>query len=74
MSSDTMRIHIEMLPSNDVPTREPVKAHDGSISIALSETEAMDIDICEQTLLQTTYPPLRETLAAHLSAVSKKSP
>lgn len=73
MSSYKMRIHVEMIPCDDAPTSEPMKAQDGSVSIVLSETDAMNIDACEQALLQTTYPTLRETLATHLSTVSKKS-
>jgi hypothetical protein len=74
MTRYKMRIHIEMIPCDDVPTRKPVKAQDGSVSIVLSETEAMNIDVCEHALLQTTYPTLRETLATHLSEVAKKKP
>jgi len=69
-----MRIHVEMLPCDEAPTTEPVKAQDGSVSIVLSETDAMSIDACEQALLQTTYPTLRETLATHLSELAKKKP
>jgi hypothetical protein len=74
MTRYKMRLQIEMIPCEDVPTSEPVKAHDGSVSIVLSETEAMNIDACEQALLQTTCPTLRETLATHLRAVAKKKP
>ena len=74
MSSYKMRIQIEMIPGDDAPTNEPMQAHDGSVSIVLSETDAINIDTCEQALLQTTYPLLRETLATHLSEVSKKKP
>jgi hypothetical protein len=38
----------------------------------LSEADALSIDACEQALLQTTYPTLRETLSTHLSAMAKK--
>ena len=74
MSRYKMRIHVEMIPCDEAPTNEPVKAEDGSVSMVLSETDAMSIDACEQALLQTTYPTLRETLAAHLSEVAKKKP
>ncbi|MDY0094135.1 MAG: hypothetical protein RBT80_15685 [Candidatus Vecturithrix sp.] len=63
-----------MISCDESPTREPVKAPDGSVSLVLSETDAMNIDTCEQALLQTTYPMLRETLATHWREVSKKSP
>ena len=74
MNRYKMRIHVEMLPCDEAPTTEPVKAQDGSVSIVLSETDAMSIDACEQALLQTTYPTLRETLATHLSELAKKKP
>jgi hypothetical protein len=74
MTRYKLQIQMKMIPCDDMPTCEPVKAHDGSISIVLSETDAMNIDACEQALVQTTYPMLRETLATHLSDVSKKKP
>ena len=74
MSRYKMRIHVEMIPCDEAPTSEPVKAEDGSVSRILSETDAMSIDACEQALLQTTYPTLRETLATHLSEIAKKKP
>ena len=74
MSTYKIRVQIEMTPCHDAPTSEPVKERDGSLAIVLSEADAMNIDACEQALLQTTYPRLRETLATHLSAVSKKKP
>ena len=73
MSAYKIRGHIEMLPCNDEPTSTPVKEQDGSLSLVLSETDAISIDACEQALLQTTYPTLRETLSTHLSELSKKS-
>ena len=74
MSQYKMRIHVEMIPCEEAPTHTPVKAEDGSISMVLSETDAISIDACEHALLQTTYPILRETLATHLSEIAKKKP
>jgi hypothetical protein len=74
MSKYKMRIHVEMIPCDEVPTSEPVKAGDGSVSMVLSEADAMSIDACEQALLRATYPTLRETLATHLSEIAKKKP
>lgn len=73
MSRYKIRVQIEMIPCDDAPTSEPVTEHDGSLSIVLSEADALSIDTCEQALLQTTYPRLRDALATHLSEVSKKS-
>ncbi|MDY0095635.1 MAG: hypothetical protein RBT80_23315 [Candidatus Vecturithrix sp.] len=72
MSRYKIRVHIEMTPCDDAPTESPRKDHDGSLSMVLSEADALSIDACEQALLQTTYPTLRETLSTHLSAMAKK--
>jgi len=74
MSRYKLRIHVEMIPCDDVPTEKPVKADDGSVALILSEADATSIDACEKALLETSYPILRETLATHLSDVAKKKP
>jgi hypothetical protein len=74
METYQIRMKIEMVPCTDSPTSEPIKQADGSVQITLSEADALNIDRCEQTLLQTLYPQLRETLSTHFSAVSKKKP
>jgi hypothetical protein len=74
MSRYKIRVHIDMLPCDDAPTSTPIKEDDGSLSLVLSEADAISIDACEKALLQTTYPTLRETLSTHLSELSKKKP
>jgi len=74
MSRYKIHVRIEMLPCDDAPTNAPITEQDGSLSLVLSEADAMCIDACEQALLQTTYPMLRETLSSHLRELSKKKP
>jgi hypothetical protein len=74
MNKYKIRVQIEMLPCDDDPTNTPRTEPDGSLSLVLSETDAISIDACEQALLKTTYPMLRETLSTHLSDLSKKKP
>ena len=74
MSRYKIRVHVEMFPCDDAPTDTPVTEQDGSLSLVLSESDAISIDACEQALLRTTYPTLRETLSTHLSELSKKKP
>ena len=74
MSAYKIRVHMEIIPCDDAPTSTPVKEQDGCLSLVLSETAAINMDACEQALLQTTYPTLRETLSTHLSELSKKKP
>lgn len=72
MDTYQLRMNIELVPCTESPTNTPVKQADGSVQITLSEADAMNIDACEQAVLQTLYPTLRDTLAAHFSEVSKK--
>ena len=74
METYQLRLKVELVPCSESPTDTPVKQSDGSVQITLSETDALNIDVCEQTVLQTLYPTLRKTLATHFSDVSKKKP
>lgn len=74
MKGYTIRMNIEIVPSDDSPHETPTIQPDGSVQMTLAESEAFNIDRCEQALLQTTYPALRHALATHLSALSKKKP
>ena len=45
---------------------------DGGFEVLLSDDEATSIDKSEQAILQTAWPAMREALAQHMAAVSKK--
>jgi hypothetical protein len=51
-----------------------MKQADGSFQMTLAEDAAINIDACEQAVLRTAYPTLRNTLATHFSEVAKKKP
>ena len=72
MKTYTIRIKIDIAPSTEPATNAPVTQSDGSVHMTLTEQEALSIDRCEQLLLQTVYPTLREALSAHLSEASKQ--
>jgi len=55
-------------------TSEVCQQADGSFERMLSEADATSIDKSERALLQTCWPAMREALARHLTAVSKKKP
>ena len=44
----------------------------GGFEVFLSDDEATSIDKSEQAILQTAWPAMREALAQHMAAVSKK--
>jgi hypothetical protein len=74
MKSYTIRMNIDIVPSDESPYETPTIHQDGSVQMTLAESDAYNIDRCEHALLQTTYPALRNALSAHLSALSKKKP
>ncbi len=74
MNTYQVRVNVEIVPCTDSPAPEPVKQKDGSFQITIAEPDAISIDTCEQALLQTTYPTLREVLSKPMSDVSKKKP
>jgi len=72
MSTYKICVQITIMPCDEVPTQTPGQERNGSLSIVLSEDDAIKIDTCEQALLQTTYPMRRDALASHVSPVSKR--
>ncbi len=51
---------------------EPHKVEDGCFEIDLDGKHAMDIDVCEQSLLAANFPAIRDALSVHLKEMSKK--
>jgi len=49
-----------------------IMVKNGCFAMTISEKNAISIDNCERSLLQTAYPAIREAISKHLSDVSKK--
>ena len=73
MAKFRIKVHVEFVECNDPINQEPTKNNDGSFSMTISEQDAISIDMCEKSVLQTAYPTIRDAVSSHLSAVSKKS-
>lgn len=74
MNAYKIRINVEIVPTTERPNATPVHRDDGSVEVVIPESEASSIDLCERRLLDTSHPVLRDALARHLSALSKKKP
>ena len=72
MNSYQIRVNIEIVPCEAAPSAGPEQRPDGSVSITIPASDATSIDRCERALLQTTFPALRQSLSAHLSAMSRQ--
>ena len=47
------------------------KVKDGSFDIDLSGKDALDIDVCEQSLLTANFSAIGDALSVHLAEMSK---
>ena len=72
MAKFRIKVNVELVECNDSLNKKPTKNNDGSFSMTISEQDAISIDMCEKSVLQTAYPTIREAVSSHLSEVSKK--
>jgi len=72
MAKYKIKVHVELVECDDAVNNELTKNNDGSFSMAISEQDAISIDMCEKSVLQTAFPTIREAVSNHLSEISKK--
>jgi hypothetical protein len=72
MSRYRIRVEVQIEECEDTVDKNPVEQADGSYRLVISEKMASSIDECEQALLRTNYEAVRQAIAAHLTALSKK--
>lgn len=72
MAKYNIKVHVELVECDDAVNQELTKNNDGSFSMAISEQDAVSIDMCEKSVLQTAYPTIREAVSNHLNEISKK--
>jgi hypothetical protein len=72
MPNYKIKVNVEIVECEEPVQVRPVKVDDGGFEFNISDARACSIDDCEQALLETNYPAIREALAQHLSELSKK--
>ena len=72
MTRYKVKVSVELIECNESISDTPIEQQDGSFSIVISEKDAVSIDKCEKTILQTAYPTIRSALSEHLTGVSQK--
>ncbi len=73
MSAFMINVNIDLTECpEEVEINSVVKNSDGSLSMAIDLNDAINIDKCENAVLQVVYPSIRSTLTDHLSEVSEK--
>lgn len=74
MSRYRISVEVKIEESDEGVEGNPVEQADGSFRVVIPEATASSIDECEQALLRTNYAAVRQAMAAHLTALSKKKP
>ncbi len=74
MSKYKIKVSVEFVECDETETHDANKNNDGSFSMIISEQDAISIDMCERSVLQTAFPTIREAVSNHLSQISKKKP
>ena len=72
MTKYKIKVHVELVDCDGTVNSEPQNNNDGSFSMTISGKDAVSIDMCEKSVLQTAYPTIREAVSNHLSQISKK--
>ncbi|WPD20862.1 MAG: hypothetical protein SD837_10675 [Candidatus Electrothrix scaldis] len=72
MTGYKVKVSVELVECNESISDSPTKQQDGSFSMVINEKDAVSIDKCEKTILQTAYPTIRSALSEHLTRVSQK--
>jgi len=67
-----VKVDIKFEACQDSPNSEVVN-NDGAFEMIIDGNEAASIDACEQALLKTNFPALREAISKHLTDISKKN-
>lgn len=74
MKSHRIRIKVEIEECEEkrLGGDQPLQLGDGEFELLISDAVAGSIDDCEQAVLATNYPAIRDALSKHLAEYSKK--
>jgi hypothetical protein len=74
MKTHRIRIKVEIVECEEKSNNntQPQQVGDGEFELLIDDEVAGSIDDCEQALLATNYPALRDALSKHLAEWSKK--
>ena len=71
MGNYKIKVNVELVEC-DASEHNLQKEMDGNFTMTISEADAINIDNCENSVLRTVHPAIREAISRHLSEISKK--
>ena len=69
MGQYRVEVKVRVLECNETEEINPPRQEYDSFGIVISEADAESIDRCENAVLLTAYPAMRDALSKHLSGV-----
>ncbi len=72
MGTYKIEVSVKLIECNDSEEQDLTEQPDGSFVMKISEKDAISIDHCEKSILQTAYPTIRKAVSRHLTEISKK--
>jgi hypothetical protein len=72
MGKYKIRVKVELLECDGAKAHGVMKEDNGCFSMTITEQDAINIDNCENAVLRTAHPTIRDAISKHLSEVSKK--
>ena len=72
MKKYKIKVNVEFVECNEAEVDEPTKNKENGFTMVISEKDAISIDNCENAVLRTAHPAIRDALSKHLSDISKK--
>ncbi len=72
MQGYEIRIKVELIKTDDVEKTGMIEKKPNGYTMSIPDCDASNIDICENSVLRTAHPAIRDALSVHLTAISKK--
>lgn len=72
MSKYKINVTVNLIECDEEIDDNPIELEDGSYQFTIDKDAGESIDGSEIAVLNTAYPAIREALARHLEAISKK--
>jgi hypothetical protein len=72
MSKYKINVTVNFIECDEEIDDSPIELEDGSYQFTIDKDTGENIDGSEIAVLKTAYPAIREALAQHLEAISKK--
>ena len=72
MKKYKIKVSVNLVECDEQTDITPIELDDGSYQYTIDDNVGESIDGCEIAVLNTAYPAIRDAIARHMEAISKK--